>query len=142
MAFQPGPYGFPKGCAWTKIPASTSAFTPTDYVGVETHSALNALWAASVMKGNKTGVNIYGLWLTATDGTARTLNFTTADSSLDDYTQNPILLTIKASADVGTYYPIGGPNGLFLPTPYGGGFACATSNAALLGLIFWEPVGS
>lgn len=142
-------YGPPRGSAYTLVTTNaTSLSVPTDFAGAEAHSAASGLYALAICGPKCEGVNIFGFTVTATDSTARTITFTTVDSGFDDYLQGTLVLTIKASENPGAYYPLGGPRGVFMSgrtssgTLLGGGFAFKTSNNALTGILWWEPVGA
>lgn len=143
-------YGPPRGSAFTLVTTSAAANpgVPTNLVGAASYGTASGRYAATILGPKCEGVNIFGFTVTATDASARTIKFDTVDSSLDDYTSSELVLTIKASENPGAYYPIGGPRGVFFPgrlsdgTLVGGGFAFATSNNALTGILWWEPVGA
>lgn len=139
-----------RGSYFTLVGANASSLSvPSDRIGGESHAAAGSLYAASVFGAKCEGVNVFGFTLSATDASARTLSFFTVDIGLDNYQVPGPILPIPASASVGNYYPIGGDKGWFasgrhntLDTLLGGGFAFITSNNALRGIIWWEPVGA
>lgn len=144
-----GPNDFRRGSAFTIVGSNASSLSvPSDFSGSDVHTAASTLYAANVCGKRCEGVNIYGLTLTAATTAARTLTCTTVDGGLDDYTQNPLTISIPDASKVGDYIPVGGPNGVFLPgrssdgTLLGGGFAFKTSNNEVRGELWWEPVGS
>lgn len=144
--FQSGPYDFRRGCAFTTVAAgaATNPSYPTGFYGSHAESGAGTnIYAGNIVGRTSVGVNIFGFTVTSTDATARTLEISAVNSSDDEYVDNTYTLTVKASAAPGDYYPIGGPNGLFLRgNGHGGGFAFLTSNALLLGTLWWEPCGS
>lgn len=141
------PYGQRKGSFRTDLTASTNIGVPTDGVGTLYNTSAALLATNSVLK-NCRAFNIHGFTVKAVDASDRTLTFFGKKSDGTTYDQSLYVLTVKASTAVGTYIPIGGPDGeffivdpTFLPTLNEGGFAFQTSNVALLGSIWWTPLG-
>lgn len=150
MGKAPDFYGPPQGCYWTVIDtdAAASLCVPSDLHGAEYHDNVALLYANTILGPKSQGVNIFGLTLGGTTAAARTITFTTADATMDDYTLRSLGFPVKSGGLAGEYYPIGGPRGVFYDTRAangytpGGGFAFTTSNADLIGILWWEPVGA